>query len=142
MLDQRLAQELHRRKKENTIREKQIEKVVGESDEIRQLKEKIKQAYTNKERAAQIAEKQTRRLNELQEEAYMDEYLVKQKEREIREMKEREFKAAQDKLKQKYVLQEQMALKEMQKQEALKQFAKEKDQVDKVVFDIIQEDQT
>jgi hypothetical protein len=141
-LDQRLAQELHRRKKENTIKEKQVEKVIQESEEIRALQEKIRQAYTNKERAAQVAEKQTRRLNDLREEAEMDEFLVKQKEREIRELKEREQKLIQERLRQKHVLQQQIGFKEKLKEEAQQQFVKEKDEVDKVVFNIIQEDQT
>lgn len=65
MLDQKLAEELHRRKMQNEIKKKQVEKVILESDEIRQLKEKINQAYVNKERSAQIAEKQTRQLKYL-----------------------------------------------------------------------------
>ena len=116
--------------------------VIGESEDIKILKEKIQQAYTNKERAAQVAEKQTRKLNDLHEEAEMDEFLVKQKEREIREMKEREQKLTQDRLKQKYVLQDQMSFKNNLKDEAHKEFIKEKEEVDKIVFNIIQEDQT
>lgn len=64
-MDYRLAQELHRRKQGNLIKEKLMEKVIGESEEIKQLKERINQAYVNKERSAQIAEKQTRTLKQL-----------------------------------------------------------------------------
>lgn len=141
-LDQRLAQELHRRKTEATIKEKHVEKVIQESEEIRALKEKIRQAYTNKERAAQVAEKQTRRLQELREDAEMDEFFVQQKERELRELREREQKLIQDRLRQKHMLQQQISYKEQLKEEAQQQFLKEKSEVDKIVFNIIQEDQT
>jgi len=126
---------------ENTIKEKQVDKVISESEEIRILKEKIKQAYTNKERAAQVAEKQTRKLFELQNEAEIEDYLVKQKEREYQELKDKEHRLAQERLKQKEVLQNQMQYKNMLKEEALKQFQMEKEAVDKVVYNIIQEDQ-
>ena len=140
-LDQRLAQELHKRKQDNLIKQKQAEKVINESEEIKQLKERIRQAYTNKERAAQVAEKQTRRLTELQQDAEMDEYLIQKKEQEQRAMEEREQRIAQERLKQKYVLLEQMNHKNSLKDEALREFEKEKGQVDRIVFDIMREDQ-
>ena len=39
---------------------KEVQKLCDESDEIRALKEKINEAYLNKERVAQMAEKQYR----------------------------------------------------------------------------------
>lgn len=140
-LDQRLAQELHKRKQDSLIRQKQIEKIINESEDIKLLKERIRQAYTNKERAAQVAEKQTRKLADLQQDAEMDEYLVQKKMQEQRELEEKERRLAQERLKQKYVLQEQMKYKHALKEEALKEFEKEKTQVDKIVLDIIREDQ-
>lgn len=64
-LDQRLAQELARRKQDSLAKQKKIEKTIAECSEIRDLKQKIHQAYVNKERAAQIAEKQTRSLQQI-----------------------------------------------------------------------------
>lgn len=140
-LDQRLAQELHKRKQDSLIRQKQIEKTINESEEIKLLKERIRQAYTNKERAAQVAEKQTRKLADLQQDAEMDEFIVQKKQQEQREFEEKERRLAHERLKQKYVLQDQMKFKHTLKEEALKEFEKEKTQVDKIVLDIIREDQ-
>lgn len=64
-VEENLAKELQRKKIENESRMKMRQKIIEESDEIKQIKEKIQQAYVNKERCAQIAEKQVRRLQDL-----------------------------------------------------------------------------
>ena len=64
-LEEKMAKELQRLKLERESKQREIEKICAESEEIRQLKEKIKAAYINKERTAQIAEGQIRRLNEI-----------------------------------------------------------------------------
>jgi len=64
-LEEKVARELQRLKIENESKQKEIEKIIADSEEIRQLKEKIKAAYVNKERMAQIADQQIRRLDEI-----------------------------------------------------------------------------
>lgn len=64
-VEENLAKELQRKKIENESRAKMRQKVIEESEEIKQLKEKIHQSYVNKERCAQIAEKQVRKLQDL-----------------------------------------------------------------------------
>jgi hypothetical protein len=64
-LELKMAKELQRLKYENESRQREAEKICAESEEIRQLKEKIKAAYLNKERTAQIAENQIRKLDEI-----------------------------------------------------------------------------
>ena len=51
-IDQRLAHELARRKTDKQSKQKEIEMVLKDSEEIKLLKEKINEAYVNKERAA------------------------------------------------------------------------------------------
>jgi hypothetical protein len=60
-----LAKELQRQKVERERQSRDIEKICGDSEELKELKEKIRLAYLNKERSAQLAEKQYRKQREL-----------------------------------------------------------------------------
>jgi len=60
-----LAKELQRQRVERERKCKEIQKICEESDELRELKEKIRLAYLNKERAAQLVESQYRKQREL-----------------------------------------------------------------------------
>ena len=42
-----------------------VDKIVSENNEIKELKQKIQQAYLNKERAKQMADKQVRKVDDL-----------------------------------------------------------------------------
>lgn len=64
-MEEKLAKELQRIKLENESKQRHVEKICAESEELKALKEKIAQAYLNKERAAQLAEKKIRKLDEL-----------------------------------------------------------------------------
>lgn len=55
-MDQNLAKEMARMKIVDEKKKREIEKICSESDELKELQNKIKQAYLNKERSAQIAE--------------------------------------------------------------------------------------
>jgi hypothetical protein len=60
-----LAKELQRQKVERERQKHEIEKICVDSDELKELKEKIRLAYLNKERAAQLAEQQYRKQREI-----------------------------------------------------------------------------
>jgi len=64
-LDERLAQEIHRQKLAKEAQQQEVNRILGESEEIRQFKSKINQGYLNKERAAQIADSRIRRLQDI-----------------------------------------------------------------------------
>ena len=51
-LEKSLALELQKRKLENMAKEMNYKKIVEQSDEIKELKKKLKTGYMNKERAA------------------------------------------------------------------------------------------
>lgn len=51
-MEESLAREMARMKIEDEKRQRQIEKICGESEELKELQAKIKAAYLNKERAA------------------------------------------------------------------------------------------
>jgi len=60
-----LAKELQRQKTDKLRSQIEIERICAESEELRELKEKIRIAYINKERAAQLAEQQLRKQQEM-----------------------------------------------------------------------------
>jgi len=68
-LDQRLAGELQKRKVAGEMNRIKIRMAIEGSSEIKHMKGQIAQAYLNKDRSAQIAERQTRNLVEMTEEA-------------------------------------------------------------------------
>ena len=55
-----LKQHAQNQKITDERRKREIEKLCGESDELRELQAKIKAAYLNKERSQQMTEKQYR----------------------------------------------------------------------------------
>lgn len=60
-----LAKELQRQKVERERQFRDVEKICEDSEELKELKEKIRVAYLNKERSAQLAEKQYRKQREV-----------------------------------------------------------------------------
>ena len=55
-LEENLAREMARMKMEKDQHQRHIEKICAESPELRELQNKIKSAYLNKERATQVTE--------------------------------------------------------------------------------------
>jgi hypothetical protein len=55
-LEENLAREMARMKMDNEKGKREIEKICAESPELRELQNKIKSAYLNKERATQVTE--------------------------------------------------------------------------------------
>lgn len=60
-----LAKELQRQRVEKERNHREIERICEESDELRELKERIRLAYLNKERSAQLVEQQWRKQREI-----------------------------------------------------------------------------
>lgn len=64
-MEESLAREMARMKMDREKQQREIEKICAESPELRELQAKIKSAYLNKERAAQVTETQYRKQAEL-----------------------------------------------------------------------------
>ena len=64
-MEKDLAREMAKMKITDEKRKREVEKVCVESDELKELQGKIRAAYLNKERSAQIAEGQFRKQQEL-----------------------------------------------------------------------------
>ena len=60
-MEENLAREMARMKMQKEKQHREVEKICVESDELKELQNKIKAAYLNKERASQVAETQFRR---------------------------------------------------------------------------------
>lgn len=139
-LDQKLAGELQKRKIANEMEQIKIKKAIESSEEIKHLRTMIQQGYLNKERAAQVTEKQTRNLIELKEEALIDRAMLQKREMELARQRQEERRKINERLDQKFTLQNQMLEKKDKCEEAREQFYKEKGQVDDIVEQIINED--
>ena len=64
-MEKNLAKEMARMRIVDEKKKREIEKICNESDELKELQAKIKSAYLNKERSAQISETQYRKQTEL-----------------------------------------------------------------------------
>ena len=111
---------------ERERRKRDVQKICEDSDELKELKEKIRMAYLNKERSAQLAEEQYRKQRELDEEAEVEAKIIintKDEERRERELKQREIQA---RVNNKRLIQQQMVEREKLKEEAYQEYLKEK----------------
>lgn len=75
-----MAREMSKLKIVDERRQREIEKMCAESDELKQLQAHIRHAYLNKERAAQSTETQYRRQQDLEQDAAIDATYLKIKE--------------------------------------------------------------
>lgn len=60
-MEKDLAKEMARMRIVDEKKKREVEKICAESDELKELQDKIKSAYLNKERSAQISENQFRK---------------------------------------------------------------------------------
>ena len=81
-IEEKLARQMANMKITTVWNEKEVEKICSESEEIKALREKINNAYLNKERIGQMAEKQYRQQKEVEDDALMDVAMLRQKELE------------------------------------------------------------
>ena len=79
-MEESLARELSKMKIDDDKRQREMEKICAESDELKELQAKIRHAYLNKERAAQSTENQFRQQADLECDAAIDATYLKMKE--------------------------------------------------------------
>lgn len=139
-LDQKLAGELHRRKVASEMEQIKVKMAIENSEEIKHLRNQIQQGYLNKDRSAQVAERQTRSLIEKAEEAMIDRAMLENRTDELGVVRDKEIHKKMQLLKQKEILHDQMHEKKQKCDEARDEFLKEKDSVDDIVKKIINED--
>ncbi|KAJ1618828.1 tumor suppressor, Mitostatin-domain-containing protein [Pavlovales sp. CCMP2436] len=139
--DEALATELHRRKIELTRDLKMKQRVVETSPEIRELEAQLKQAYMNKERHVQVAEKERQMVVQQGKERVIDEQMELARQQGIMAEAYREHMRRQDQLAASDDLKTQMADSEARRQAAYTEFLREKAQVDAIIAKIQAEDE-
>ena len=82
MMEKNLAKEMARMKIVDEKKKREIEKICMESDELKELQAKIKAAYLNKERSAQISETQYQKQQELENDANVEIQMLRIKEQQ------------------------------------------------------------
>ena len=138
--DERLAAELARRKTQAVREAKNVQRICEQSEELRELEEKLKAAYMNKEREAQVKESATLIAKQAEAEAVMAKEMEADRQRGLQAEAYRDYLRVQDGKAMRKALDAQMEEKESMKAEAYQAFLKEKEMVDRVVEAIIAED--
>merc|ERR1711988_988172 len=123
------------------IREsKNIQRICEQSEELRELEEKLKSAYMNKERAAQIQERSQLQTQKMRNEAHIDAQMEMDRQRGMMAEAYREQLRRQDAIDVRHTQVEQIEDQESRRAAAYADFLKEKAMVDEVVRRIMEED--
>ncbi|XP_053898524.1 meiosis-specific nuclear structural protein 1 [Malaclemys terrapin pileata] len=139
--EERLATELARLNYEKLKDEKMRQQIRDNSLELRELEKKLKSAYMNKERAAQIAEKEAIRYEKMKRDAEISQKMKEEQERVIMEESSAELRRNKEKILYQQELEKQLEEQEKKKQDAYEEFLKEKLMIDEIVRKIYEEDQ-
>jgi len=140
MQDEKLAAELVKRKTESIREQKNIQRVVEQSEELRDLEEKLKQAYMNKERDAQVLESAALLKKERAADADIAGLVEVERQRGLQAEAYRDYLRQKEGRTIKVALNAQVEEKMEMKRQAQEQFVKEKADVDAVVAAIEEED--
>lgn len=117
-----------------------LQKVLEESDEIKEWRKKIQLAHLNKERSKQIQESQTRKLHNLIKDAEEDEEVLTKLNVDQDKEKNKQGVHKLKSLHNKYVIQQQMKDREKQRVEAKYEYDRDKQQVEEIMQKIAFED--
>ena len=136
----KLAKELERRRAEHERKEREIQRICEESEELKELERRLKVAYMNKERSAQHEERLLVDSIEMQRNQAIED----QMEFDRREALKAEAQQAEARrvvgLHQKAALQQQIEARDVLLEEAKAEAEKDKEMVDSVVARIAAED--
>ncbi|XP_062242685.1 meiosis-specific nuclear structural protein 1 [Platichthys flesus] len=139
--EERMAKELARINFETQRDEKMRQHIKENSLELRELESKLKSAYMNKERAAQIAEHEAMKSETLREKADCSRKMHCERERAAVEQQRLEQKRQEELFQYQRELEQQVMEREHRRQEAYEEFLKEKLLVDEIVRKVYEEDQ-
>ncbi|XP_016335409.1 meiosis-specific nuclear structural protein 1-like, partial [Sinocyclocheilus anshuiensis] len=109
--------------------------------ELRELELKLKSAYLNRERAAQMAEKESMRYETMRQEIAVARKMKDEHELAELEKEKQEQKKYEEVVRYQQELERQLEEKDCKRQEAYEEFLKEKLMVDEIVWKIYEEDQ-
>ena len=138
--DERLATELAKRKTEKVRQEMNVQRLVEQSEELRELESQLKQAYLNKEREVQIVESSVLLQKQQESDAEVAAACESERQRGLLAEQYRDYLRKQDGHAMKVALDEQMKEKLERRAQAEQEFLREKAEVDAVVAAIEAED--
>ena len=138
--DQRISAALAKSKNDQMRDQKNVARVCQQSEELRELEAKLKAAYMNKEREAQIVESAALAAEQDAQDAIVAGVMEEERLRGLQAEAYRDYLRKQDGEAMRVALDGQMMEKEQRKAKAYEEFLKEKDMVDKVVAAILEED--
>ncbi|XP_065661551.1 meiosis-specific nuclear structural protein 1 isoform X3 [Hydra vulgaris] len=139
--EERLAKELQAIKLEKLRNEKLKQKYRVNSLELRELEAKLRAGYMNKERAAQLAEKQALQISLAQRESETAKEMLEDYERAIKHDQIKERERWEKSVQYQEQLESQLQEQEQTKQKQYEEFLKEKHMIDEIVRKIYEEDQ-
>ena len=140
-MEERLAREMSKMRLTSEKTKIEVGRICSDSDDIKELQEKIRNAYLNKERSAQLAETQMKVEQEVEQDARMDMAMLRNKESEEAQERDNQRVNAIKRLENKHRIQEQMNDREaMIRQAQMEEFEREKTQVETVVNRLIDEE--
>lgn len=140
--EERMAKEIARINHEKLKDEKIRQQVRENSFELRELENKLKCAYLNRERAAQVAEKEVLKYEQMKRDSEYFRSMKEEQEKAIEEENSMGSKRNVEKMNYQRELEMQLEEKERMRQEAYQVFLKEKLLIDEIVRKIYEEDQT
>jgi hypothetical protein len=135
-----IARELQKIKYSGNQNNLEIKKILDESEEIKQIKNKIQLAYLNKERSKQIHENQIRKLIELENDAQADDEVISKLSNELHKESQNEGKQRLLALHNKYIIQKQIKEREIQREDAKYEYERDKKQIHEIMKKIEEED--
>ncbi|XP_066491525.1 meiosis-specific nuclear structural protein 1 [Tiliqua scincoides] len=139
--EEKLAAELARLNHDKLKDEKMRQQIRENSIELRELEKKLKSAYVNKERAAQIAEKEVLKYEKMKSDAELAKAMKEAQERAVKEESAAESKRSQEKVLYQQELEKQLEEQEIRKQTAYEEFLRDKLLIDDIVRKIYDEDE-
>ncbi|CAF2091127.1 unnamed protein product [Rotaria magnacalcarata] len=139
--EERLATELERIKHEKLRDEKMRQQIRETSYELRELESKLRAAYVQKERIAQMAEKEALKFDSFLEDAEIARRMRSETDKAEQERRQREVLRQQEMVRYKQELERQLEEREISKQKAYEEFLREKLVIDEIVRKIYEEDQ-
>lgn len=137
----KLARELDTLKKEKIRDEKMRQQIRENSYELRELEEKLRAGYMNKERAAQIAEKSIERMEEEKKEQELNKMMNQEASKATDNERKQQQRREEQAVIYQQELEKQLEEQEHRKQEEYEQFLKDKLLIDEAVRKIHEEDE-
>lgn len=140
--DEAIAKEVERRRLEEELRRKEIQRICEEDDSLRELQFKLKTAYTMKEREAQVREKEAIKAIEAEKKRALEELDEYHRRQALLEEVKRQQEQKAENVRNLSILKDQIIAKEnAMKVESEDQFLQEAREVERLSKKIQEEDE-